>query len=208
MRKLSFLPILFMIMVASTELTAQSANALPVTISMNATLVNDNKVAIEWTLFARLTTEEYDVEKSNDGISWKSVCTVKCDSSLTLPFTYRSMDMFPLKGINFYRVRLKDYNGRLSVTPVKTVRVNAACDVVVYPNPAIDIVRVLPGQAPVTDWYISIINSKGQVILQKKYSKNIAGVELPVNNIPGGIYLLEVSNGNLKQVKRLLINHN
>jgi hypothetical protein len=208
MKKVWLLPILFALTTAGyTKLSAQSSSALPVTMAVDAVLASNNKVAVSWTILIKLGTDYFDVEKSQDGISWHSIAVVKPDTSAAVPFTYTSFDLFPVRGANFYRIRVKDLTGRTSFTPVKTVRVAAFCNMAIYPNPASGQVNISLGQVPVNDWHVSLITLTGQVILQKKCNRTSIVTCLSVNNIPAGNYILEITDGNIKQQKRLLINH-
>jgi Secretion system C-terminal sorting domain len=165
-------------------------------------------VVVSWTMLAKINTDCFDVEKSNDGISWHSIATIKADNDTIVPFTYTSLDMSPLKGSNFYKVRIKDMNGNFTSTAIKTVWVNIPGSITIFPNPSSTQVNISLGQVAHSDWTISIINDLGQVIEQKKYNKSITTVKLVVNNYPAGNYTVEVIEDNSKQSNRLLINHN
>jgi Secretion system C-terminal sorting domain len=201
------LPAVVMIVFAGNTF-AQSRNALPVLVTVNANLTNANQVAISWTMLAKVNTDYFDVEKSNDGISWKSIATVKPYDSTAIPFTYTAFDMFPLKGSNFYRVRLNDLDGSMTFTAIKNVRVTAFCNATIYPNPASGLVNILLGQLSGTDWHISIINNTGQLMTMKNFSKNTTTASLSVNNYPAGNYILKITDGHSVQSNRLMINHN
>jgi len=208
MKKVWLSPILFALLTAGCiRSSAPSSSALTVTVTMDSALAGSNKVAVSWTILIKLSPDYFDVEKSQDGISWHSIAVVKPDSIAGVPFTYTAFDLFPVRGANFYRIRVKDLSGRTTFTPVKTVRVAAFCNMAVYPNPSSGQVNISLGQVPVNDWYISLITLTGQIILQKKYSRSNIAVCLPVNNIPAGNYILEITDGSSKQRKRLLINH-
>jgi len=209
MKRVWLVPILFvLIIVCSLVSSAQTTTALPVSLKMDASLAGSNKVAVSWTVLVKLETDYFDLEKSQDGIRWRSITVVKSDSSTTVPFTYTAFDVFPVKGANFYRIRIKDMVGRTTFTPVKTVRVTRLCNISVYPNPSSGQVNIALGELPATDWYVSLITTEGQIILQKKYSRNSTAVCLPVHNIATGSYVLEIIDGDSKQQKRLMINHN
>jgi len=183
------------------------SSALPVTIIMNADRAGEHKVAISWTILVRINTVSYDVEKSNDGISWKSIATVNSDDSSSVPFTYTVLDQVPQKGINFYTIRLKDISGFYTYTGIKCVRVDEVHGITVYPNPSSNTLNITLAQFPHAEWIVSIINSNGQVMTQKKYAKNINTATLPVDNYPNGNYIVNFAEGNDTQSSNLMINH-
>jgi hypothetical protein len=209
MKKAFRLFLLFAVwMVFAQESSAQTGtNALPVLISVDANLRSDNKVVISWTILAQVNTDYFDVERSNDGISWQSIAVVNADANAAIPATYTALDISPLKGSDFYKIRIKDLNGNISFTAIKNVRVNTSGGISLYPNPASNKVNISLGQFPHADWSVSIFNGLGQIMVQKKYTKNTTIVSLPVYNYPEGNYTVEITEGNFRQSNTLMINH-
>jgi len=210
MKKVYLLFLLPAVMIAFGKNSfAQATNGtLPVLINISANLTDGNKVAVSWTILQKVNTDCFDVEKSNDGISWRSIATVKPCNDSAVPFTYNMIDASPLKGSNLYRIRIKDVNGLIGLTVIKNVRVNATGRMSMYPNPSANLVNISLGQVPRSDWYITIVNHLGQVVVQKRYSKSTTMVSLPVNNYPAGNYTVEIREGDSRQSNALMINHN
>ncbi|MEP6749276.1 MAG: T9SS type A sorting domain-containing protein [Bacteroidota bacterium] len=209
MKKVYLLLMLAALMFSFSEKsTAQSPGSLPGLVTISADIAAGNKVVVSWTMLAKVNTDLFDVEKSSDGINWRSIATVKSENDTIVPFTYTSLDMSPLKGSNFYKVRLKDMNGNFTSTAIKRVWVNASGSINIFPNPSSNLINISLGQVAHANWSISIINDLGQIIEYKKYNKNITAVKLAVNNYPAGNYTVEVIEDNFKQSNRLLINHN
>ncbi|MES1224032.1 MAG: T9SS type A sorting domain-containing protein [Bacteroidota bacterium] len=208
MKKAHKVLLLSFLMIAVTRNSiAQSASAVPVMITVDANLTSDNKVNISWTVLVKTNTDYFDVEKSGNGINWTSVATIKPNDDAAPPSTYTVYDMFPLKGANFYRLRIKDLSGNTIITPIKAVRVNSFCSTTIYPNPAYNQINVLLGELARNDWYVSIISNSGQVMARKNFSKNASNVSIPIDNYPAGNYLLVITDGNSVQSKRIMINH-
>jgi hypothetical protein len=204
--QLFFLPAVWMALALPSPAQTRP-NALPVLVNVDANLRSDNKVIVTWTMLAKVNTDYFDVEKSNDGVSWKSIATVKADDNAVIPTSYSVLDAFPLKGSNFYQVRIKDLNGNITFTVIKNVRVNASGGISLYPNPSTNQLNISLGEFPPADWSVSIINNLGQLMVQKKYSKNITVVSLPVYNYPEGNYIVQVAAGSSKQSNNLMITH-
>jgi hypothetical protein len=192
---------------AGKAFAQMAANSLPVLLTANANLTADNKIAVTWTILQKVRTDYFAVEKSNDGISWRTIATAKANNDTVVPFTYNTIDPFPLKGSNFYRICLKDMNGNLTFTAIKCVRVYTLGKINIYPNPSSGIVNIVLGQVPGSDWSITLINSTGQEVAQKKYTKSVTVISMPVHIYPTGNYILRISEGNLQQSNTLLIMH-
>lgn len=188
---------------------AQGTASLPVVlVAFDAELATNNTVHITWTTPQQVTTDCFDIEKSNDGISWQRICRVQSTGTSAKPTTYYSTDQFPLKGINFYRICMRDLSGAYGYTGVRSARLNTFRSTTVYPNPSTDLVTVLLGEMPRADWELTLLNSMGQVMIKRKFSKTTTTIRLPVNNYLNGNYSLEISDGYSRQSKKLMINHN
>ena len=79
----------------------------------------------------------------------------------------------------------------------------------VYPNPSSNAITVSLAELPYgASWKLLLLNTMGQVIIDKNYNRNTTTVSLPVGNYPAGVYTLQIADGTYTQVKKLLINHN
>jgi hypothetical protein len=201
--------LLFATTIAVSPSFAQTASgSLPVLITVDASLTANNKVAVSWTILQNINTDCYNVEKSSDGIVWHSIALVKDTGNNNLPFTYSMIDGSPLRGSNFYRIRSTYSNGNTGLTVIKTVRVNIPGNFILYPNPSSSLVNVSLGQSAPSNWTVSVINSAGQLMTQKKYAKSMTAASIPVRRLPAGIYILEIKDDHSTQQNRLMINHN
>jgi len=186
-----------------------TAGSLPVVlVRFSADLTINKKVAVSWTTQQQINTDCFDVEKSNDGISWRCIATVKASGNAATPVAYTVLDLFPLRGSNFYRLRIKDLNNSFGYTITQKVHLNVLNRSIIYPNPSSNIVNISLGEVPRANWNLILINSGGQTIIQKKYNRYTTIVTLPVNNYPNGNYTLEITDGNSRQSNKLMINHN
>jgi hypothetical protein len=137
----------------------------------------------------------FSIQKSGDGIHFVDAAEVNVSDPAKSQYEYA--DKTPKEGDNYYRIGTADKNGTLSYS--KTMKVNVAAesgDVTVYPNPAtadnlnLKLSNLTPGE-----YNIRIINSFGQVFLQKKVQYN-GGVAIekiqPAQKVPSGIYRVEI----------------
>ncbi len=195
---------------SSTGVNAQgfSTGALPVVlVGFNANLTAGNKVNIEWVTQQEISTDHFNIERSNDGSGWQTLATVKGSGFSSMPRTYTCSDAAPQNGINLYRLRMVDFDGNFGFSDIVNVRLNSMGKISLYPNPSVNVVTVSLGQAPAADWTVSIVSTSGQVMLQKKFSKDLTSVNLPVNMYPTGNYMVEITDGVSSQNSKLLIAH-
>jgi hypothetical protein len=194
---------------AANSFAQATTGSLPVVlVEFTADFTASKTVAISWTTRQEVNTDCFDVEKSNDGSSWLCIATIKANGNSARPVTYNFLDAFPLKGSNFYRIRLKDLNGNFGYTIIKNARMNVSGRITMYPNPSSKLVNISLGELAHADWNLSLINSYGQVIVKRKYNRNTTTVSLAVGNYPNGNYTMEIADGNSRQSNTLMINHN
>ncbi|HTE09483.1 MAG TPA: T9SS type A sorting domain-containing protein [Chitinophagaceae bacterium] len=211
MKKIYVLVLILLLIIAlAANMFAQTpAGSLPVVlVGFSADLTTSKAVAISWTTQQEVNTDCFNVEKSNDGSSWLCISTIKANGNSARPLTYHFLDAFPLKGSNFYRIQIKDLNGNYGYTIIKNARMNLLGRTAIYPNPSSKLINISLGEIAHADWNLLLINSFGQVVVQRKYNRNTTLVSLAVGNYPNGNYTMEITDGSSKQSNTLMINHN
>ena len=192
-----------------TTAWAQGAASLPVVlVEFNAEPTANNTIHLTWTTRQQVNTDCFDIEKSNDAISWQRMGRVAATGNSAQPVSYQINDVFPLKGVNFYRICMRDLNGAYGYTGVRSARMNNCRNTVLYPNPCAEMVTVLLSEMPRADWQLTLFNSMGQVMIQRRFSRTTTTVRLPVANYTNGHYTLEINDGLSRQSNKLMINHN
>src|SRR5581483_8386052 len=94
------------------------------------------------------------------------------------PFTinYESIDAAPIKGIDYYRLRMIDSNGNFSYSAVAAVRVTDAKSPQMFPNPAAGVVHVASGTDPVT--MVTIYDVTGKKVARVSNAQST--IDIPV----------------------------
>ncbi len=75
----------------------------------------------------------------------------------------------------------------------------------VYPNPANSVAKVDFSEAFSTDINFKLVNSKGQVLLRDKISKNEHNLRIDVSNLKSGIYWLIFTSDNLSAARKVVV---
>jgi hypothetical protein len=88
-----------------------------------------------------------------------------------------------------------------------------SCETSVFPNPAADEIMV-QFQAGQDQNLVAASKTNKKVVLYNQYNEKIISMEtskssltIPVENLPKGIYLLEIHNNGMRHKKRVVINH-
>jgi len=188
--------------------TGFSFGSLPVVlVGFNANLVSDNKVSIQWTTQQEVSTDQFEIQRSSDGLGWETIARVKASGYSSIQKSYSFVDPTPQTGTNLYRLRMIDFDAHFGFSSVVNVRLNLLGKVSVFPNPSVNNVTISLGHVPASSWTVSLVNHTGQVMIRKTYGKDITTVNLPVNTFPTGNYSIDITDGVSKQTSKLMIAH-
>lgn len=93
---------------------------LPLTLLDFNGRIERNLVALEWLTSGEINTKQFILQRSKD-IAFKDIGTIPAQS-LTGVNKYNFVDMSPLSGNNFYRIKIIDKDGKFSYSNI--VRLN------------------------------------------------------------------------------------
>ena len=122
-------------------------------------------------------------------MNFENIATVKAIGTSNHNQNYNTSDQNPFNGINFYRLKQFDIDGRMAAFPVIQVRFGLNALPVVYPNPVTDAIHISSGKELVR--MVRLLSVSGQEIMS---SENLAGLQqinLNVSSLAAGVYMLE-----------------
>lgn len=111
---------------------------LPVTLlDFKATVSNSKTVLVNWVTANEINNQLFVVEKSTDGVHFIAIDSVAGAVNATTQHHYSIVDIAPFDGINYYRLKQIDTDGKTTFSNVVTVNLNQAAInyFTVYPNP-------------------------------------------------------------------------
>jgi hypothetical protein len=77
-----------------------------------------------------------------------------------------------------------------------------------YPNPADKILTIRPNFATGTNFTVRILNTAGKVAFEDTFDRNENDVEIEVEKIPAGVYLIIIqANGRISETGKVVIIH-
>lgn len=160
--------------------------ALPVTLISFTAQFQQNAVVIEWNVAEQSGIKNYEVEWSTNGSDFTKVFTITAGTSSyykTLHYQYE-------KGLNYYRLKIKDADGSVTYSSVKNVRVMQKSAFRIYPNPATNffIAETDVLNSPVS---IKVMTVTGVTV--KTHSEiRSQRVYIDVSQLPSGMYLVQM----------------
>ncbi|MES2431393.1 MAG: T9SS type A sorting domain-containing protein [Bacteroidota bacterium] len=185
-------------------------NTTPVALSSVKASQQNGGVAVEWKVESEVNTKSYVVEKSSDGVNFTKVTTVAA-TNYASSASYNWLDVAPLNGDNFYRIRIIDQSGVATVSQIVKVKIgNVKAEISIYPNPIVNgTVGLQLVNMPKGDYKVKIINIVGQTIFNKTI-KHLGGSSTETlsldKNLARGLYKLEIIDSNKNQTVITLAN--
>jgi hypothetical protein len=114
---------------------------LPVKLSsINAVSETDQNI-LTFTTASEVNNVGFDIERSSDGIEFQKIGWVDGHGSTTEEKHYIFHDKKPLFGMNYYRLKQIDYDGRFEYSHIVSIE-HKSDGIYLYPNPATDILNI------------------------------------------------------------------
>ena len=169
-------------------------SGLPLTwISFNTKAINNN-VEVNWTTANEVNTNNFDIERSTDGVHFLKIGSVDATTNSSTEM-YSFLDKEPINGINYYRLKQVDLDGQYSYSIIISVKINTTISVNIIGNPVhqnlnLEISGANGKSMPV--WIVDVAGKKYKMISAVDGSQQI-----DVNDLAVGMYYLVYQlNGN------------
>jgi hypothetical protein len=160
---------------------------LPVSlISFNA-VANKNNIILNWQTTAEFNNHHFEIERSNNGTDFLFIASLPGQGTIDQLTNYNYTDVNAPDGINFYRLKQIDIDGRYKYSNVAAAKIEYALQLSVFPNPAHAILTVSSKLQTNAD----IVNQYGQIIIKQILLKKGRN-DLGVTQLANGIYFLQV----------------
>ena len=183
---------------------------LPVTLINWSALYTGSNIALKWTTTSEKNASHFIIERSFDGVEYSDVAMLFAVGNSSISNNYSYNDKVPAgnNGVIYYRLKMADMDGRYKMSDIRIVRIGKSADgvkILAYPNPVVNDVRVtIPQSWQGKSISYQLTNTNGQVI--KSYTVQYAGQTEIINmsQVPAGMYVMRVINGNETAVQSVV----
>ena len=155
-------------------------------------------VQLHWQTTSEQNSDYFSIEKSNDGKQFAAIGKVIAAGNSNNTKNYSFTDATPGNGINYYRLRQVDKDGKFTYSPVIKI-VNDVSELVfkISPNPASNFLNITyPGKKEMVT--VTIYDAQGKLLQQQK-SKNEILIKVEIKQFKPGLYFIELSDGETVQ---------
>ena len=113
--------------------------ALPVVLSSFYVEKQNNTVALKWTTASEINNSHFEIQKSINGTEFNAIGNIESKGNSSATNNYSFVDVKPNEGINFYRLKQVDKNGKTSFSEIRKIDFSSKFSSInIYPNPIID----------------------------------------------------------------------
>lgn len=178
------------------DISPGSVNVLPVELANFAATTKAEQVEISWTTIMELNNSHFEVQHSTDNRTFTALDKVQGAGNSDAKLDYSYTHSTPANGINYYRLQQFDFDGQNEYSQVVSVRFGKEAGISVYPNPVQGVVNIALSEEFNTNATAEIISQNGNTVSTQIFTTKSFSQSINVNDLPTGVYVLRVVNGN------------
>lgn len=193
------------IMAVVTYLTPSSV--LSVTWENFTVKKNNGTAVLNWSTASEINNRGFQVERSTNGESFIALAQVPSkatNGNSTTSLSYSFTDLKPEAGLNYYRIRQTDADGKISYTEIKTEIFGAnPFHISMNPNPVSSVANFrVNGVTDFSKALVRIYNATGKLV--REQSVSAPNTQLEFTGWPAGTYYVEFINKDVKQATKFV----
>lgn len=160
-----------------------------------------NTALLQWATYTESNTSHFIIERSADGINYIAIGTMPASENSNTKKQYRFTDEHPAAGINYYRIKQTDLDGKFSHSPIRKISLDDNFTITLKPNPVTQGALFINSTANCKR--IELRETTGRLV--KTVSVNGKQTQLPVHDIAKGMYFITVVTDKGSAVTKVLI---
>ena len=185
-----------------------STPPLPVKLVGFKAIKESGIVKLNWTVAQETNIENYQVQRSKDGINFTTIQTIQARNQSAYQPNYTLTDASPLKGINYYRLAIIE-NGRKELSGVATVTMSqAGNNFTINYTPGSTKLNIRLIGLDAGNYSVSVVNAGGQVLQSMRLTHDGAEVNKEVTlkgGLSKGIYRVVLLNNNDRNSQAFMV---
>jgi hypothetical protein len=179
-----------------------TSTTLPVSLIDFSVKTIQKQVVANWSTASERNNARFDLERSSDALTFESIARLDGHGTTTTRQAYSAIDESPRLGVNYYRLRQTDVDGKFSYSPLRSAIIRTNGEIVLTGQPANEVLSI-DGLEEASQVDISTI--QGRSLYRQKSSGSQTKID--VGNWPSGLYLLRVADQLGVQVQRVVVQH-
>ena len=175
---------------APSNTATTDCTILPIELSDFRGEMIEDEVILRWTTLSELNNDYFAVERSLDGVKWTVFDVIDGAGNSNETLNYGTRDQNPNDGVNYYRLRQFDYDGKISVSDIIGVMSESNDELSLYPNPTEKNVLI---SSKYHFSQVIIRDLQGTVVLEKEVNSG-SQMALDLESLRAGVYLVTIDS--------------
>ncbi len=174
--------------------------ALPIILNNFYAEKQNTSVVLKWSTASEINNNYFEIQKSKDGTEFNVIGNVESKGNSSVTTNYSFVDVQPFSGLNYYRLKQVDKNGKSSFSEIRKIDFTTKFSSInIYPNPIKDgKLNIDLGEEISKSIDFSINDLQGRVI--KKGVLNYRQQTILINELKNGNYVLKIGDNNSKLI--------
>lgn len=156
---------------------------LPIKLLSFDAVKQEKSVKLNWQTENEINFSKFEVERSNDASNFTSIATVAAKGSSTRS-DYTINDNQPFTGVNYYRLKQIDKDGKFTYSNIVRVDFNSKANIIISPNPAHDHI-IITGATAFKQ--VQVVDVAGKMIKQMNITSDN---RYDLSGLSKGIYFI------------------
>ncbi len=178
--------------IKSVFLKGLTTTAIPLSITaFSGEKVDKTTNKLTWTTASEQNNAFFSIERSDNGVDFKSIGETKGVGTSSTPQYYAFLDNNPLPNVNYYRLKQTDFDGKTSFSKIISINNGNVSKSILKVTPSV-ISDNLTVQIETEDiGTLHIMDAVGKTVFTKnKIEKGISTQNISTNALPNGMYFL------------------
>lgn len=184
-----------------------AASPLPVTlVGFTAQASSDEEgIVLTWETSSEINNSHFEIERSADAKDFQKIAVVEGKGTTNELTTYSFIDKSPLNGVNYYRLRQVDLDGKFEFSKIRSVRnETVATNAITFgPNPTEEIISfrgIKKGSK------IAVIDMYGKEKFVTTQEDDSLKLQINVEKYSRGLYLVKIYTEGYVEFRKFYVN--
>ncbi len=171
---------------------------LPIKISSFEIVKQSGKSVLTLITASETNNDYFTIERSGDGRSYDAIGEIDGSGDSRSEIKYTFTDERPLPGINYYRIKQTDFDGRYDFSEVRAVR-HSRGNLVVTPRTTEGRLQVV---TDAVDYSLEVFNTSGHAV--KTFMSLSQDQSISIEDLTAGIYYIRTISGGHTETIRIV----
>lgn len=175
---------------AGQQIAVQPSTALPVELSKFSAEHCGSSTCLKWRTETEVSNDYFSIERSREAYSWEEIGRLDGMGHTTVPTLYEFVDEKPSPGVNYYRLKQVDFDGKAEYSIVISINHQNVPELKLYPNPAGDQLSLILDSGLLQNCSVRIWNIEGVIVYSGELLRTNEVID--VDQLKKGTYFLQM----------------